>query len=97
MMTISLVKCEESKVLLGSMECAQLQVLLSNQLSQMRRLKYIHRQAQNEEDVLEIITWEEQQLDEKVDFNLCKIDPASVQILEKTSLQKVRANQQADI
>ncbi|KAK2831158.1 hypothetical protein Q7C36_016244 [Tachysurus vachellii] len=139
--TLPLVKCEESKELLGSMERAQLQALLSNQLSRMRRLKYIHRQAQNKEDVLEtsvvgpsesfsspliergyegsdvtiksllcghssvdieedpdvkdtmtmreIITWEEQQLDEKVDFNLCKIDPASVQILERTSLQKV--------
>ncbi|KAK3530981.1 hypothetical protein QTP70_007801 [Hemibagrus guttatus] len=85
--TIPLVKCEESKILLGSVECAQLQALLSNQLSRMRRLKYLRQQAQS--DAHEIIKWEEQQLDEKVDFNLCKIDPASVQILERTSLQKV--------
>ncbi|XP_026799136.2 chloride channel protein 2 isoform X2 [Pangasianodon hypophthalmus] len=148
--TIPLVKSEESKILLGSVERVQLQMLLSNQLSRMRRLKYLHQQVQNkdgghevrsearetsvdgasqsfsskpliiergyqdsevtlkslfcadsrvdiEEDpdvedtmtMKEIIEWEEQQLDEKVNFNLCKIDPASVQIVERTSLQKI--------
>ncbi|XP_053502476.1 chloride channel protein 2-like [Ictalurus furcatus] len=136
--TIPLVKSEESKILLGCIEQAQLQVLLSHQLSRMRRLKHLRQQAQNmdekelrsatsvdgqshllqrgcqdseitfkslfcahsrvdiEEDpevedtmtMPEIIRWEEQQLDEKVNFNLCKIDPASVQIVERTSLQK---------
>lgn len=46
-------------------------------------------------DWVKIIRWEEQQLDEKVNFNLCKIDPASVQIVERTSLQKVGENQWA--
>ncbi|MCJ8739853.1 hypothetical protein PDJAM_G00052090 [Pangasius djambal] len=141
--TLPLVKSEESKILLGSVERAQLQMLLSNQLSRIRRLKYLHQQAQNkdsghetsvdgpshsfsskpliiergyqdpevtfkslfcahsrvdiEEDpdvedtmtMKEIIEWEEQQLDEKVNFNLCKIDPASVQIVERASLQKI--------
>ncbi|KAF4085725.1 hypothetical protein AMELA_G00098270 [Ameiurus melas] len=135
--TIPLVKSEESKILLGCIEQAQLQVLLSHQLSRTRRLQHLHQQAQNndenelsatsvdgpshllqrgyqdseitfkslfcahsrvdiEEDpevedtmtMPEIIRWEEQQLDEKVNFNLCKIDPASVQIVERTSLQK---------
>ncbi|XP_062872597.1 chloride channel protein 2-like [Trichomycterus rosablanca] len=37
----------------------------------------------------EIIEWEEQQLGEQVNFELCKIDPARVQILEHTSLHRV--------
>ncbi|TSK67163.1 Chloride channel protein 1 [Bagarius yarrelli] len=85
--TFPLVKCDESKLLLGSVERAQMQELLSNQLSRTRRLKYLQQQAQNEND--EIIRWEEQQLEEVLNLNLCKIDPVSVQILEGTSLKKV--------
>lgn len=33
--------------------------------------------------------WEEQQLDEQVDFKNCKIDPAPFQLVEQTSLHKV--------
>ncbi|KAJ8012328.1 hypothetical protein DPEC_G00067520 [Dallia pectoralis] len=36
----------------------------------------------------EITEWEEQQMDEPVDFNNCKIDPAPFQLVERTSLHK---------
>lgn len=38
---------------------------------------------------LQISEWEEQQLDEQVDFKNCKIDPAPFQLVEQTSLHKV--------
>uniref|UniRef100_A0A8D0A6M7 Chloride voltage-gated channel 2 n=1 Tax=Sander lucioperca TaxID=283035 RepID=A0A8D0A6M7_SANLU len=37
---------------------------------------------------LQIAEWEEQQLDEPVDFKNCKIDPAPFQLVEQTSLHK---------
>ncbi|XP_072249139.1 chloride channel protein 2-like isoform X2 [Leuresthes tenuis] len=36
----------------------------------------------------EIAEWEERQLDEQVNFNTCKIDPAPFQLVERTSLHK---------
>ncbi|KAM8838856.1 chloride channel protein 2-like isoform 2-T2 [Synchiropus picturatus] len=36
----------------------------------------------------EIAEWEEQQLDQSVDFKNCKIDPAPFQLVEQTSLHK---------
>ncbi|XP_041850602.1 chloride channel protein 2-like isoform X3 [Melanotaenia boesemani] len=36
----------------------------------------------------EIAEWEEKQLDEQVNFNNCKIDPAPFQLVERTSLHK---------
>ncbi|XP_061072894.1 chloride channel protein 2-like [Conger conger] len=36
----------------------------------------------------EIVEWEEQQLEEQVNFNNCKIDPAPFQLVERTSLHK---------
>eukprot|EP00064_Thunnus_orientalis_P012425 superscaffoldBa00001904_g12460 len=36
----------------------------------------------------DIAEWEEQQLDEQVDFKNCKIDPAPFQLVEQTSLHK---------
>ncbi|XP_051989446.1 chloride channel protein 2-like [Xyrauchen texanus] len=36
----------------------------------------------------EIAEWEEQQFDEAVNFNNCKIDPAPFQLVERTSLHK---------
>ncbi|KAK7882801.1 hypothetical protein WMY93_028975 [Mugilogobius chulae] len=36
----------------------------------------------------EIAEWEEMQLDEQVNFNNCKIDPAPFQLVERTSLHK---------
>ncbi|CAL8295938.1 unnamed protein product [Merluccius merluccius] len=38
--------------------------------------------------IREIAEWEEQQLDEQVNFNNCKIDPAPFQLVERTSLHK---------
>ncbi|KAG7470996.1 hypothetical protein MATL_G00119750 [Megalops atlanticus] len=38
--------------------------------------------------VREIAEWEEQQLEEQVNFNNCKIDPAPFQLVERTSLHK---------
>lgn len=38
---------------------------------------------------LKIAEWEEMQLDEQVNFNNCKIDPAPFQLVERTSLHKV--------
>lgn len=39
--------------------------------------------------VPQIAEWEEMQLDEQVDFDNCKIDPAPFQLVERTSLHKV--------
>ncbi|XP_049631785.1 chloride channel protein 2 isoform X2 [Suncus etruscus] len=36
----------------------------------------------------EVLEWEEQQLDEPVNFSDCKIDPAPFQLVERTSLHK---------
>lgn len=38
---------------------------------------------------LQILEWEEQQLDQPVDFSSAKIDPAPFQLVEHTSLHKV--------
>ncbi|XP_066565149.1 chloride channel protein 2 isoform X2 [Amia ocellicauda] len=38
--------------------------------------------------IREIAEWEERQLDEQVNFNNCKIDPAPFQLVERTSLHK---------
>ncbi|XP_058890226.1 chloride channel protein 2-like isoform X3 [Acipenser ruthenus] len=38
--------------------------------------------------VLEVAEWEERQLEEQVNFNNCKIDPAPFQLVERTSLHK---------
>ncbi|XP_076832354.1 chloride channel protein 2-like isoform X2 [Brachyhypopomus gauderio] len=178
--TLALVESTESMILLGSIERAQLQALLSQQLGRPRRLEYLRQRAQSErkhmsivstptsedgnhkvnqevrfqisteestfsptrsvsskplkpalkrhsvvergteipssqdsgialktlfcthpeseaaedEDVeddmtmREIAEWEEQQLDEQVNFNNCKIDPAPFQLVERTSLHK---------
>lgn len=40
--------------------------------------------------IFQIAEWEEQQLDEAVNFNNCKIDPAPFQLVERTSLHKVK-------
>uniref|UniRef100_M4A0Y1 Chloride channel 2c n=1 Tax=Xiphophorus maculatus TaxID=8083 RepID=M4A0Y1_XIPMA len=126
--TLALVESAESMILLGSIERAQLQSLLSQQLSRSRRMEYIRERAAAEKkclsDVsnsdsedgrqqstslflssfcfkflliisdppnlcgLQIAEWEERQLDEQVDFNNCKIDPAPFQLVERTSLHK---------
>ncbi|XP_023381862.1 chloride channel protein 2 isoform X3 [Pteropus vampyrus] len=43
---------------------------------------------ENEMTPEEILEWEEQQLDEPVNFSDCKIDPAPFQLVERTSLHK---------
>uniref|UniRef100_A0A4W4DT19 Chloride channel protein 2 n=1 Tax=Electrophorus electricus TaxID=8005 RepID=A0A4W4DT19_ELEEL len=168
--TLALVESTESMILLGSIERAQLQTLLSQQLGRPRRLEYLRQQAQNERkhmsvakfqallclcvctcvifqisteessfsptrtvsskplkpalkrhsvvergpeipssialkslfcahpesaaaevgevSLMSIAEWEEQQLDEQVNFNNCKIDPAPFQLVERTSLHK---------
>uniref|UniRef100_A0A3P8SE11 Chloride channel protein 2 n=1 Tax=Amphiprion percula TaxID=161767 RepID=A0A3P8SE11_AMPPE len=51
--------------------------------------KHAQTVGQTDEGYQEHITeWEEQQLDEPVDFKNCKIDPAPFQLVEQTSLHK---------
>uniref|UniRef100_G3N4P7 Chloride channel 2c n=1 Tax=Gasterosteus aculeatus aculeatus TaxID=481459 RepID=G3N4P7_GASAC len=127
--TLALVESTESMILLGSIERAQLQALLSLQLSRSRRLEFIRERAVGEKRrlsvasdtgskdggrlswaqrhvllakskirkevlkvpgvfVWQITEWEEQKLDEQVNFSNCKIDPAPIQLVERTSLHK---------
>lgn len=176
--TLALVETAESMILLGSIERAQLQVLLTQQLGRQRRLEYARERAQadkkrlsqisedggqkvNQEvrfqisteessystprsvspkplkpalkrssvversteipsspqdsgialknlfcaypetegleddpyveddmTIREIAEWEEIQLDEQINFDNCKIDPAPFQLVERTSLHK---------
>uniref|UniRef100_A0A8C1WPH7 Chloride channel 2c n=1 Tax=Cyprinus carpio TaxID=7962 RepID=A0A8C1WPH7_CYPCA len=85
--TLPLVKSTESMLLLGSVERAQLLALLKQRSQHLRKenaptipISYkVHFQIEE---------WEEQQLDEQVNFNNCKIDPAPFQLVERTSLHK---------
>uniref|UniRef100_A0A3B4ZH91 Chloride channel protein 2-like n=1 Tax=Stegastes partitus TaxID=144197 RepID=A0A3B4ZH91_9TELE len=148
--TLALVESAESMILLGSIERAQLQSLLSQQLGRPKRLEYIRERAAAEKKRLSVVSipgsedggqrasqevrfqvrgrcrwmgtpgslytaeaflsssffclhifsdsqnlcdlqiaeWEEKQLDEQVNFNNCKIDPAPFQLVERTSLHK---------
>uniref|UniRef100_A0A8C1WVZ1 Chloride channel 2c n=1 Tax=Cyprinus carpio TaxID=7962 RepID=A0A8C1WVZ1_CYPCA len=77
----------QSMLLLGSVERAQLLALLKQRSQHLRKenaptipISYkVHFQIEE---------WEEQQLDEQVNFNNCKIDPAPFQLVERTSLHK---------
>ncbi|XP_046719669.1 chloride channel protein 2-like [Silurus meridionalis] len=51
--TLALVESSESMILLGSIERAQLQALLSNQLGRPQRLEYLRQRSQNEKKHLE--------------------------------------------
>uniref|UniRef100_A0A3Q2YGR1 Chloride channel 2c n=1 Tax=Hippocampus comes TaxID=109280 RepID=A0A3Q2YGR1_HIPCM len=126
--TLALVESAASMILLGSIERAQLQSLLSLQLGRPRRLEFIRERATAEKKRLSVVSnsdaeddhrrasqevrfqvrchrelsthffvpllltgiaeWEEMQLDEQVNFNNCKIDPAPFQLVERTSLHK---------
>ncbi|TRY92218.1 hypothetical protein DNTS_023795 [Danionella cerebrum] len=44
--------------------------------------------VEDDETLQEVKGWEELQLDEQVNFNACKIDPAPFQLVERTSLHK---------
>uniref|UniRef100_A0A8C7MN23 Chloride voltage-gated channel 2 n=1 Tax=Oncorhynchus kisutch TaxID=8019 RepID=A0A8C7MN23_ONCKI len=143
--TLALLESSESMILLGSIERAQLQALLSLQLGRPRRLEYLRDRATAEKKRLSMVShpgsedgsqrvnqevrfqvstvltnhtklthyevilpycffplssssfsssglqiaeWEENQLDEQVNFDNCKIDPAPFQLVERTSLHK---------
>ncbi|XP_074045703.1 chloride channel protein 2 [Macrotis lagotis] len=59
-----------------------------------RKLKRVRISVASDSDLdiemtaTEILEWEEQQLDEPVNFSDCKIDPAPFQLVERTSLHK---------
>uniref|UniRef100_A0AAY5KPI3 4Fe-4S ferredoxin-type domain-containing protein n=1 Tax=Esox lucius TaxID=8010 RepID=A0AAY5KPI3_ESOLU len=133
--TLALLESSESMILLGSIERAQLQALLSQQLGRPRRLEYLRERAAAEKKRQSVVShlssedgstkvnqevrfqvskvkvqvlcrgevrtllkllscftriaeWEENQLDEPVNFDNCKIDPAPFQLVERTSLHK---------
>ncbi|KAL7849411.1 hypothetical protein SRHO_G00210340 [Serrasalmus rhombeus] len=54
--TLALVESSESMILLGSIERAQLQALLSQQLGRPRRLDYLRQRAQNERKQVSIVS-----------------------------------------
>ncbi|XP_052404969.1 chloride channel protein 2a isoform X3 [Carassius gibelio] len=63
----------------------------SPNLSSGEPVKELVEDAPDVEDDMstaEIAEWEEQQLEEAVNFNNCKIDPAPFQLVERTSLHK---------
>uniref|UniRef100_A0A669CGT3 Chloride channel protein 2 n=1 Tax=Oreochromis niloticus TaxID=8128 RepID=A0A669CGT3_ORENI len=49
---------------------------------------HTHLNSSTNSSARQITEWEEQQLDEPVDFKNCKIDPAPFQLVEQTSLHK---------
>ncbi|CAK6441845.1 unnamed protein product [Pipistrellus nathusii] len=59
-----------------------------------RKLKRVRISLASDSDLesemtpAEVLEWEEQQLDEPVNFSDCKIDPAPFQLVERTSLHK---------
>ncbi|KAM9004397.1 chloride channel protein 2 isoform 2-T2 [Sarcophilus harrisii] len=59
-----------------------------------RKLKRVRISVASDSDLdlemtaTEVLEWEEQQLDEPVNFSDCKIDPAPFQLVERTSLHK---------
>uniref|UniRef100_A0A8C2G9U4 Chloride channel, voltage-sensitive 2b n=1 Tax=Cyprinus carpio TaxID=7962 RepID=A0A8C2G9U4_CYPCA len=101
--TLPLVKSTESMLLLGSVERAQLLALLKQRSQHLRKENAptmpislydsglsLKKFFCSRPDIaaMEIEEWEEQQLDEQVNFNNCKIDPAPFQLVERTSLHK---------
>ncbi|XP_036303090.1 chloride channel protein 2 [Pipistrellus kuhlii] len=68
--------------------------LEKSESSEKRKLKRVRISLASDSDLEsemtpeEILEWEEQQLDEPVNFSDCKIDPAPFQLVERTSLHK---------
>ncbi|XP_049737388.1 chloride channel protein 2 isoform X4 [Elephas maximus indicus] len=68
--------------------------LEKSESSDKRKLKRVRISLASDSDLegemtpQEILEWEEQQLDELVNFSDCKIDPAPFQLVERTSLHK---------
>ncbi|XP_055084540.1 chloride channel protein 2a [Periophthalmus magnuspinnatus] len=52
------------------------------------RISMAESEVEDHMSPTEISVWEEQQLDQAVDFKNCKIDPAPFQLVEQTSLHK---------
>ncbi|XP_037381106.1 chloride channel protein 2 isoform X1 [Talpa occidentalis] len=67
---------------------------LKSESCEKRKLKRVRISLASDSDLEgemtpeEILEWEEQQLDEPVNFSDCKIDPAPFQLVERTSLHK---------
>ncbi|XP_010877684.1 chloride channel protein 2 isoform X2 [Esox lucius] len=52
------------------------------------RISVVDDDVEDDMTIREIAEWEENQLDEPVNFDNCKIDPAPFQLVERTSLHK---------
>ncbi|OCT80607.1 hypothetical protein XELAEV_18027422mg [Xenopus laevis] len=61
--------------------------------SKKNKSRWKHRQGEDLDEIdtmtqAQILEWEELQLEEPINFNDCKIDPAPFQLVERTSLHK---------
>ncbi|XP_036624594.1 chloride channel protein 2 isoform X4 [Trichosurus vulpecula] len=90
---------ESAGIALRSLFCASPPAEGSSELEksepcEKRKLKRVRISVASDSDLdlemtaAEILEWEEQQLDEPVNFSDCKIDPAPFQLVERTSLHK---------
>uniref|UniRef100_F7GFC3 Chloride channel protein 2 n=1 Tax=Monodelphis domestica TaxID=13616 RepID=F7GFC3_MONDO len=90
---------ESAGIALRSLFCASPPAEGSSELEksepcEKRKLKRDHISVASDSDLdiemtaAEILEWEEQQLEEPVNFSDCKIDPAPFQLVERTSLHK---------
>ncbi|CAL8350445.1 unnamed protein product [Lota lota] len=91
---------DNSGIALKNLFCANPDVMESNNMEQPaspehrrppKRVRIsVVDDGDTEDDmtIREIAEWEEQQLDEQVNFSNCKIDPAPFQLVERTSLHK---------
>ncbi|XP_064418255.1 chloride channel protein 2-like [Latimeria chalumnae] len=52
------------------------------------RISIVDEYIEDDMTASEIVEWEDKQLEEQVDFDSCKIDPAPFQLVEATSLHK---------
>ncbi|XP_027731112.1 chloride channel protein 2 isoform X1 [Vombatus ursinus] len=90
---------ESAGIALRSLFCASPPAEGSSELEksepcEKRKLKRVRISVASDSDLdvemtaAEVTEWEEQQLDEPVNFSDCKIDPAPFQLVERTSLHK---------
>ncbi|XP_030072362.1 chloride channel protein 2 isoform X2 [Microcaecilia unicolor] len=90
---------DQSGIALKNLFCARpvidtLEMADNSEAPEKRKSKRVHisildeREFDEDMTPLQVIEWEEQQLDEQVNFNNCKIDPAPFQLVERTSLHK---------
>ncbi|XP_030634625.1 chloride channel protein 2c isoform X2 [Chanos chanos] len=86
----------DSGIGLKNLFCAHpdTEAMESSEVFELRKPKRVRISVVDDPDIeddmtiREIAEWEEQQLDEIVNFNNCKIDPAPFQLVERTSLHK---------